>query len=161
MKTLESTKINQQYSVVLLFTLFLLTFLISVSLYLFAHSFNLFLLESSYARTFLSTLANPIFAIFFGALASVMVRSSSIIITILAALVAAGYPFIEAIYILLGANIGTTFYGSLLNRLANCDIYDKQRMTAISSMHYFNNIIAFCIFFHYRYRLIFWEISVK
>lgn len=130
-----------------MFALFFLIVLISISLYLFAYSFNHFLFESSYARAFLSTFANPIFAIFLGALASVMVRSSSIIITILTAMVAAGYPFIEAIYILLGANIGTTFYGSLLNRLANCDIYDKQRMTAITSMHYFNNIIAFCIFF--------------
>lgn len=146
MKTLKSIK-NQQQSIALAFTLLLLIWLISVVLYLFAHSFNHFIFESSYAGLFTGTLANPVLAIFLGAIASMMVRSSSIIITILAAMVAAGYPFVEAIYILLGANIGTTFYGRLINRLDRCDIYDKQRMTAITSMHYFNNIIAFCIFF--------------
>lgn len=147
MKPLQNMKVNQQYSIVLWFTLFLLILLISVSIYLFAHSFNYFLSESFYARIFLNTLANPIFAIFFGALTSMMTRSSSIVITLIAAMVAAGFPFVDAIYILLGANIGTTFFGGLLNRLVNCDIYDKQRITAITSMHYFNNIIAFCLFF--------------
>ncbi len=146
-KTLQSTKVNQQHSIVLWFTLFLLIFLISVSISLFAHSFNHFLTESFYARSFSNTLANPIIAIFFGAISSVMVRSSSIVITLIAAMVAAGFPFVDAIYILLGANIGTTFFGGFLNRLVNCDIYDKQRIAAITSMHYFNNIIAFCLFF--------------
>ena len=145
--TSKSITAKRLRSTGLLFVLFLLIFLISAALYLFAHSFSIFITESPYADAFLSTLSNPIIAIFLGAAASIMVRSSSIIITILAAMVAGGYPCIEAIYILFGANIGTTFHGSLLNKLTDCDIYDKQRMAAITSMHYFNNIIAFCLFF--------------
>ncbi len=147
LKSSKDMKEKHRHPAGLLFVLLLLILFISVSLYLFAHSFNYFIFENSYAGAFLNLLSNPISAIFFGAIASVLVRSSSIIITILAAMVAAGFPFTEAIYILMGANIGTTFHGSLLNKLPDCDIYDKQRMTAITSMHYFNNVIAFCIFF--------------
>ena len=147
MKSVKTSKEKHRHPAGLLSALLLLILFISVSLYLFVSLFNDFISESYYAGGFLNTLSNPIFAIFFGAIASVIVRSSSIIITILAAMVTAGYPFVEAIYILMGANIGTTFHGSLLNKLPECDIYDKQRMSAITSMHYFNNVIAFCVFF--------------
>ena len=147
MKTEKTSKEKHRHPAGLLSALLLLILFISVSLYLFVSLFSHFISESYYAGAFLNTLSNPIFAIFFGAIASVFVRSSSIIITMLAAMVTAGYPFVEAIYILMGANIGTTFHGSLLNKLPECDIYDKQRMSAITSMHYFNNVIAFCIFF--------------
>lgn len=140
-------KEKQLHSAVLSFVLLLLIVLIAIALYLFVHVFKHFMFESTYAAVFLDTLSNPIYAIFFGAIASIIVRSSSIIITILAAMVTAGYPFVEAIYILLGANIGTTIHSNLLNKLLDCDIYDKQRMATILSMHYFNNIIAFCILF--------------
>ena len=171
LKTSKGMKENHHHPAGLLFALLLLILFISVSLNLLAHSFNYFIFENSYAGAFLNLLSNPISAIFFGAIASVLVRSSSIIITILAAIVAAGYPFTEAIYILMGANIGTTFHGSLLNKLPDCDIYDKQRMTAITSMHYFNNVIAFCIFFplqistnflgHVSAMLVGWFIALK
>ncbi|MCW8931198.1 MAG: hypothetical protein OQL19_13275 [Gammaproteobacteria bacterium] len=131
----------------LLLFLSLLVFLIVVLLNLFVLSFSQFLSGSFFAPGLLNNVANPFIAIIIGGLLSILVRSSSIFITLLAAIVIAGFPFASAIYMVLGANIGTTFQSSLTKVLPDARVNDKRRMMTISCMHYFNNIIAFAIFF--------------
>ncbi len=127
--------------------LIVLIILIVCFLQLFIQSTNQLLSEGIYAHYLLNTFSNPFFAILGGVVFSVLVGSSSIIITLLAAIVMAGFPFTSAIFMLLGANIGTTFHSSLSQVIPDAQVDDKRRMMTISSMHYFNNVIAFALFF--------------
>lgn len=129
--------------------------IITVLLYSYNQAFSSLFIDVSKNSLFSQVFSNPVSAIVIGLLGSIIVRSSSIVITILAASVAAGLPFTEAIYVLFGANIGTTFQSSVVHIIPNSDKYDKRHIMTITSMNYFNNIIAFCLFFPYKFQLIF------
>lgn len=140
--------LNRLVKTSLLFiTLVVIVFLLVVSLHLLIQGLTHLIYENQDASWLIQTLSNSFSAILFGVLLAIIVRSSSIVITITAALVAAGFPFEAGIFIVLGANMGTTIPSTLVSSFPSCHVNDHCHMMNISSMHYFNSMIAFVVFF--------------
>lgn len=127
---------------------FIVLFIILVlCLYLLLLSFEQFFQSSEYAYSLLETLSSPFYTIILGVILTALLQSSSIAITIIALMVAAGLPFESGIFFVLGANVGTSIRSSLIKTLPECGVCDYRRMTNTSSLNYFNNMIAFGLFF--------------
>lgn len=121
--------------------------LLVVVLHLLIKGFEHLVIENQSSAWFFQILTNSFVALLFGVLLTILVRSSSIVITVVATLVAAGFPFEAGIFMVLGANVGTTIPSTLVSAFPSCHVNDRCRMMNISSMHYFNSMLAFVIFF--------------
>jgi len=130
----------------ILFLLAIVALLVTL-LHLQIKGFEHLIIENPSSEWFFSILSNPFAAILFGVLLTILVRSSSIVITVIAIMVAAGFPFEAGIFMLMGANVGTTIPNTMVSAFPSCDVNDHCRMMSISSMHYFNSMLAFGIFF--------------
>ncbi|MFK5987025.1 MAG: hypothetical protein QM479_16580 [Pseudomonadota bacterium] len=132
---------------VLFISLISIVSILVILLHLLIQSFQQVIFENHSLSWFFNGLSNSFSSILLGVLLTVLVRSSSIVITIAATLVAAGFPFESGIFIIFGANVGTTIPSTLVSKFKSCGVNDYCRMMNTSSMHYFNNLVTFALFF--------------
>ena len=99
------------------------------------------------AEGLLTLAANPWLGLLIGILATALVQSSSIVTSLLVALVAGGLPIATAIPMVMGANLGTTITNTLvsLGYISNDD--DFERGFAAATIHDCFNLVALLIFF--------------
>ncbi|MEA5463818.1 Na/Pi symporter [Leptothoe sp. PORK10 BA2] len=99
------------------------------------------------AEGLLTLAANPWLGLLLGILATALVQSSSIITSLLVALVAAGLPIATAIPMVMGANLGTTITSTLVSLGYISDDDDFERGFAAATIHDCFNLLALLIFF--------------
>jgi sodium-dependent phosphate cotransporter len=92
-------------------------------------------------------ITNPLAALFVGILATVLVQSSSVTTATIVGLVAAGQlPMETAVYMVMGANIGTSVTNTVVS-LAHARKSDEFKLAfSAATMHDFFNLIAVAIF---------------
>jgi sodium-dependent phosphate cotransporter len=92
-------------------------------------------------------ITNPLAALFVGVLATVLVQSSSVTTATIVGLVAAGQLPIEiAVYMVMGANIGTTVTNTIVSLAHARKSEEFQLAFTAATMHDFFNIIVVAIF---------------
>ena len=91
--------------------------------------------------------ANPWLGLLLGILTTALMQSSSIVTTLLVALVAGGLPIATAIPIVMGANLGTTITNTLVSLGYVSNDEDFERGFAAATIHDCFNLIALLIFF--------------
>ncbi len=108
------------------------------------HAFKLF--GKEFAETLLTATSNPITALCLGILATTLVQSSSTSTSIIVGMVAGGALSSQAaVYMIMGANIGTTITGMMvslghINRKA-----ELERAFGFASLHSFFNVLTVAI----------------
>ena len=109
-------------------------------------------LGSDVAGGLFSGITNPVAALFVGILATVLVQSSSVTTSTIVGLVAAGQLPIEiAVYMVMGANIGTTITNTIVS-LAHARRSEEFRLAfAAATMHDFFNLIVVIVFLPLEY----------
>jgi len=118
------------------------------ALYLFFASIDLMsaafkLAGSDFARTLISTAADPVAGLIIGFLTTSLVQSSSSTTSIVVGLVAAGsLPLRLAVPIIMGANIGTTVTNTIVSIGHVTRPREFERAFAASTVHDFFNILA-------------------
>jgi len=92
-------------------------------------------------------ITNPLAALFVGVLATVLVQSSSVTTATIVGLVAAGQlPIETAVYMVMGANIGTTVTNTIVS-LAHARKSEEFKLAfTAATMHDFFNIIVVAVF---------------
>lgn len=105
------------------------------------------LLGSDTAGGLFDGITNPLAALFVGVLATVLVQSSSVTTATIVGLVAAGQLPIEiAVYMVMGANIGTTVTNTIVS-LAHARRSEEFKLAfTAATMHDFFNIIVVAVF---------------
>jgi sodium-dependent phosphate cotransporter len=105
------------------------------------------LLGSDTAGGLFDGITNPLAALFVGVLATVLVQSSSVTTATIVGLVAAGQLPIEiAVYMIMGANIGTTVTNTIVS-LAHARKSEEFKLAfTAATMHDFFNIIVVAVF---------------
>ena len=121
--------------------------------YLFLSSVNMMgggfkLMGSSFTGRLLVLTKNPIAGLMVGVMATAIVQSSTLVSSLLVALVASGaLDFHLAVPIIMGANIGTTITSTLVAMSYVGRRGRFRRAFAAATMHDFFNIITCCILF--------------
>ena len=110
------------------------------------------LLGSDPASGLFDGITNPVAALFVGILATVLVQSSSVTTATIVGLVAAGQLDIGiAVYMIMGANIGTTVTNTIVS-LAHARKSEEFKLAfSAATMHDFFNLIAVAIFLPLEY----------
>ncbi|MEO0084337.1 MAG: Na/Pi symporter [candidate division WOR-3 bacterium] len=128
-------------------------FIFIVSLYSFLLSINLLgcglqLLGKGFAERLISFTANPIVALFIGILTTSIVQSSSATTSIVVGMVACQTLNLEnAIFIIMGANIGTTITNTLVSLTHITRKIEFQRAFPAAIVHDFFNILSVAVLF--------------
>jgi sodium-dependent phosphate cotransporter len=127
---------------------FLYLFLFSIDLL--GTSMKLFGREA--AETLIASTSNPLVGLFIGILSTSLVQSSSTTTSIVVGLVGGGtLPVVNAIPIIMGANIGTSVTNTLV-ALANLNrSAEFRRSFAASTVHDFFNFLAVLVLFPLQY----------
>ena len=99
------------------------------------------------AEALLTLATNPWLGLLLGILATALVQSSSIVTSLLVALVAGGLPITTAIPMVMGANLGTTITNTLVSLGYIGNDEDFERGFAAATIHDCFNFIALIIFF--------------
>ena len=104
-------------------------------------------LGSDTAGGLFDDITNPLAALFVGILATVLVQSSSVTTATIVGLVAAGQlPMETAVYMVMGANIGTSVTNTIVS-LAHARKSEEFRLAfSAATMHDFFNLIVVAIF---------------
>ena len=101
-----------------------------------------------YTKTLLGGSASPLVALFIGILATTLVQSSSTVTSMLVALVASGQlAYSSAIYMVMGANVGTTVTNTLVSIGHMRDTVEYRRAFAAATVHDFFNLMVLAILF--------------
>ena len=110
------------------------------------------LLGSDTAGGLFDGITNPVAALFVGVLATVLVQSSSVTTATIVGLVAAGQLDIGiAVYMIMGANIGTSVTNTIVS-LAHARKSEEFKLAfSAATMHDFFNLIAVAIFLPLEY----------
>jgi len=104
------------------------------------------------AEQLIRTSAHPVVALFIGVLATSIVQSSSCVTSIVVALCAAGSLDIEhAVYIIMGANIGTTVTATLVSTAYFRIRSEFRKAVSASTIHDFFNIMTVAILMPFEY----------
>jgi sodium-dependent phosphate cotransporter len=126
-------------------------------LYLFLFSIDLMgtsmkLFGKGAAEALIASTSNPLVGLFIGILSTSLVQSSSTTTTIVVGLVGGGtLPVVNAIPIIMGANIGTSVTNTLV-ALANLNrSAEFRRSFAASTVHDFFNFLAVLVLFPLQY----------
>jgi len=101
-----------------------------------------------YVEGLLGSDAHPVVALFVGILATTLVQSSSTTTTLLVGMVASGtVPFESAVFMVMGANIGTTVTNTIVSvgHIGRSNEY--RRAFAAATVHDFFNLIVVAILF--------------
>lgn len=137
-------------TLLLLLALVGLLYAFLVSIGLLGASFKLF--GKGFAEQLIETSSNPIVALFGGILATTLLQSSSTTTSIVVGLVAAGsLPFSSAIYVIMGANIGTSVTNTLVSLGHITRGEEFKRAFAASTIHDFFNVMAVAILMPLQY----------
>lgn len=99
------------------------------------------------AEALLTLAANPWLGLMLGIIATALIQSSSVVTTLLVALVAGGLPIATAIPMVMGANLGTTITNTLVSLGYIGNDEDFERGFAAATIHDCFNAIALIIFF--------------
>ena len=101
-----------------------------------------------YTQQLLGSGSTPFVALFIGILATTLVQSSSTTTSMVVALVAAGQvPYGSAIYMVMGANVGTTVTNTLVSLGHMRNTLEYRRAFAAATVHDFFNLIVLLILF--------------
>jgi len=124
------------------------TFLVSIGLL--GASFKLF--GKGFAGQLIESSTNPFVALFGGVLATALIQSSSTTTSIVVGLVATGaLPFQTAIFVVMGANIGTSVTNILVSLGHITRTVEFKRAYAASTIHDFFNLISVIVLFPLQY----------
>ncbi len=144
------TQSSRWRTVLLLLALVGLLYAFLVSIGLLGASFKLF--GKGFAEQLIETSSNPIVALFGGILATTLLQSSSTTTSIVVGLVAAGsLPFTSAVYVIMGANIGTSVTNTLVSLGHITRGEEFKRAFAASTVHDFFNVMAVAILMPLQY----------
>jgi len=99
-----------------------------------------------FAENLIKTTSNPFVALFIGILATSIIQSSSCTTSIVVGMVSSGVITVgNAVYIVMGANIGTTVTNTIVS-LAHMTRRDEfKRAISVASMHDFFNFFCVCL----------------
>lgn len=101
---------------------------------------------SDYTDALFEAVSSPLSALFVGVLATVLVQSSSVTTATIVGLVSAGVVEVDtAVYMVMGANIGTSVTNTLVSLTHVRRTESFQRAFAAATMHDFFNLIAVAI----------------
>ena len=115
-----------------------------VGIKLMGHGFQLF--GSEFAETLIQATANPLVAVSIGLLATTILQSSSTTTALIVGLVAGdALSVTSAIYMVMGANVGTTVTNSLASLAHILRKVEFRRAFAGSTVHDFFNVFAILI----------------
>ncbi len=110
------------------------------------------LLGKGYTETLLGTNAGPLVSLFIGILATTLVQSSSTTTSLVVGMVAAGaIPFESAIYMVMGANVGTTVTNTIVSLGHVTRSNEYKRAFAAATVHDFFNLIVLAVLFPLEY----------
>lgn len=144
------TQSRRWRTILLLLALVGLLYAFLVSIGLLGASFKLF--GKGFAEQLIETSSNPIVALFGGILATTLLQSSSTTTSIVVGLVAAGsLPFESAVYVIMGANIGTSVTNTLVSMGHITRGEEFKRAFAASTVHDFFNVMAVAILMPLQY----------
>lgn len=105
-------------------------------------------LGKDYTKTLLGSGTGPLVSLFVGIFATTLVQSSSTITSMIVTLVAAGQlPYDSAIFMVMGANVGTTVTNSLVSLGHMRHSAEYERAFAAATVHDFFNVIVLAILF--------------
>jgi len=123
---------------------FLYVFLVGIG----AMSAAFKLMGKAYTEELMGTPAGPVVSLFIGILATTIVQSSSTTTSIVVGLVAAGaVPYHTAIYMVMGANVGTTVTNTIVSLGHVTRSNEYRRAFAAATVHDFFNLIVLLILF--------------
>ncbi|HIJ67827.1 MAG TPA: Na/Pi symporter [Planctomycetes bacterium] len=101
---------------------------------------------SGFAEQLIRTTSNPFVGLFIGILATSLVQSSSTTTSIVVGMVSSGVITVgNAVYIVMGANIGTTVTNTLVSLGHITRREEFRRAIAAATMHDFFNFICVCV----------------
>ena len=101
-----------------------------------------------YTRELLGSDAGPLVSLFIGILATTLVQSSSTTTSIVVGLVAAGaLPFHSAVYMVMGANVGTTVTNTIVSIGHITRSNEYKRAFAAATVHDFFNLLVLAVLF--------------
>ncbi|MDA1195847.1 MAG: Na/Pi symporter [Planctomycetota bacterium] len=107
---------------------------------------------ADYTQQLIGSDSPPIVALFIGILATTLVQSSSTTTSMAVALVATGQlPYHSAVYIVMGANVGTTVTNTLVSLGHMRHTAEYKRAFAAATVHDFFNLIVLLILFPLEY----------
>ena len=127
--------------------------LVAATLYLFlvgigAMSASFKLMGKDYTEQLLGSQAGPLVSLFIGILATTLVQSSSTTTSIVVGMVAAGViPFHSAVYMVMGANVGTTVTNTIVSIGHITRTAEYQRAFAAATVHDFFNMLVLLVLF--------------
>lgn len=137
-------------TILLIAGLIALVYAFLVSIGLLGASFKFF--GKGFAHQLIESSNNPLVALFGGVLATALIQSSSTTTSIVVGLVAAGtLPFQTAIYVVMGANIGTSVTNILVSLGHITRSAEFKRAYSASTIHDFFNLIAVFTLFPLQY----------
>ena len=143
MTTQTGSQASTRWRVLLVFA-FLYLFLLGISSMGGAFKW----LGKDYTQTLLGSGSGPLVSLFIGILATTLVQSSSTITSMIVTLVAAGQvPYGSAIYMVMGANVGTTVTNSLVSLGHMRQSAEYERAFAAATVHDFFNLIVLVVLF--------------
>ena len=101
-----------------------------------------------YTKELLGNPAGPLVSLFIGILATTLVQSSSTTTSLVVGLVAAGaIPYHSAIYMVMGANVGTTVTNTIVSLGHITRSAEYQRAFAAATVHDFFNLLVLLVLF--------------
>jgi sodium-dependent phosphate cotransporter len=127
--------------------------LVATTLYLFlvgigAMSASFKLMGKDYTEQLLGSHAGPLVSLFIGILATTLVQSSSTTTSIVVGMVAAGViPFHSAVYMVMGANVGTTVTNTIVSIGHITRTAEYERAFAAATVHDFFNLLVLLVLF--------------
>ncbi|TAF64699.1 MAG: hypothetical protein EAZ55_10700 [Cytophagales bacterium] len=130
------------------FTFLIIAFLVSLQIMINAFKS----LGADIIETIALSASNPFVAFFIGLLSTAIVQSSSMVTTSIVAIVAAGAVQIEgAVFVIMGANIGTTVTSTMVAMGHVTSKKEFRRAIAAATAHDFFNILTALILFPLEY----------
>jgi len=127
--------------------------LVAATLYLFlvgigAMSASFKLMGKDYTEQLLGSHGGPLVSLFIGILATTLVQSSSTTTSIVVGMVAAGViPFHSAVYMVMGANVGTTVTNTIVSIGHITRTAEYERAFAAATVHDFFNMLVLIVLF--------------
>jgi len=99
-----------------------------------------------FAENLIRTTSNPFVALFIGILATSIIQSSSCTTSIVVGMVSSGVITVgNAVYIVMGANIGTTVTNTIVSLAYMTRRDEFRRAVGVASMHDFFNFFCVCL----------------
>lgn len=146
----EKARSDRLQTLLRVLALLALLYCFLVSIGLLGAAFKLF--GKGFAEQLIETSSNPAVALFGGILATTLIQSSSTTTSIVVGLVGAGSMTLDgAIFVVMGANIGTSVTNTLVSLGHVTHGQEFRRAFAASTVHDFFNIFAVLILFPVQY----------